>query len=65
MKSLQEVLETVEKYNNGSIELNEDVVECQKILRESEVIGEEDNGNVYVFCTDLPTWVNLSKIFYF
>ena len=48
MKSLQEVLETVEKYNNGSIELSEDVVECQKILRESEVIGEEDNGNVYV-----------------
>lgn len=48
MKSLKEVLETVEKYNNGSIMLTEEVVECQRILRESEVIGEEENGNVYV-----------------
>ena len=47
-KSLKEVLETVEKYNNGSIMLTEEVVECQRILRESEVIGEEENGNVYV-----------------
>lgn len=48
MKSLQEVLETVEKYNTGAIPLSEEVVECQKILRESKVVGEEEHGNVYV-----------------
>lgn len=48
MKSLKEVLDLLEQYNNGSIKLTEEVVECQKILRESEVIGELENGNVYI-----------------
>lgn len=48
MKSLKEVLELVEQYNNGSIELTEEVVKCQRLLRESEVVGEAENGNVYI-----------------
>lgn len=48
MRSLQQVLETIAKYNNGEIELSEEVVECQRLLRESEVLGELENGNVYV-----------------
>ena len=48
MRSLQQVLETIDKYNNGEIVLSEEVVECQRLLRESEVLGELENGNVYV-----------------
>ena len=48
MKSLKQVLEITHKYNNGTIELSEEVVECQRLLRESEVLGELENGNVYV-----------------
>lgn len=48
MRSLQQVLETIAKYNNGEIVLSEEVVECQRLLRESEVLGEMENGNVYV-----------------
>ena len=48
MRSLKQVLETIAKYNNGEIVLSEEVVECQRLLRESEVLGEMENGNVYV-----------------
>ena len=48
MKSLQQVLEVIGQYNNGEISLSEEVVECQRLLRESEVLGELENGNVYV-----------------
>lgn len=48
MRSLKQVLETVADYNNGKIELSKEVVECQRLLRESEVLGELENGNVYV-----------------
>ena len=48
MRSLKQVLETVADYNNGIIDLSEEVVECQRLLRESEVLGELENGNVYV-----------------
>ena len=48
MRSLKQVLETVADYNNGDIDLSEEVVECQRLLRESEVLGELENGNVYV-----------------
>ena len=48
MRSLKQVLETIDKYNNGEIVLSEEVVECQRLLRESEVLGELENGNVYV-----------------
>lgn len=48
MKSLQQVLEVIGQYNNGEIPLSEEVVECQRLLRESEVLGELENGNVYV-----------------
>lgn len=46
--SLQTVLETIAKYDNGSIELNETIVHYQSLLRESKVLGELENGNVYV-----------------
>lgn len=48
MKSLQQVLEVIGQYNNGEIPLSEEVVECQRLLRESEVLGELENGNVYI-----------------
>ena len=54
MRSLKEVLETIEKYNTGAIPLSEEVVECQKILRESEVVGEE--------VRKLYSWSNEDKL---
>lgn len=48
MKSLQHVLDVVKKYDEGATKLNEEVVECQRLLRESKVLGELEGGNVYV-----------------
>lgn len=48
MSSLKHVLEIIAQYNNGSLSLSEEVSNCQRLLRESEVLGELENGNLYV-----------------
>ena len=48
MKSLENVLDILSQYSQGSLQMSEEIADCQRILRESEVLGELENGNVYV-----------------
>ena len=46
--TLKEVLNHLADYDQGKLPMDEKVHNYQQIMRESKVLGELDNGNIYV-----------------
>lgn len=46
--TLKEVLQLLAEYDQGKLPMDEKVHNYQQILRDSKVLGELENGNIYV-----------------
>jgi hypothetical protein len=46
--TLKEILETIAEFEQGKLEMSEKIFKYQQALRESKVVGELENGNIYI-----------------